>query len=495
MVQRNIESVQKLLVDYTHDMVSRLEYPEKRYPANVAFAISEILKLFKDKIEPIDYVYLHRKFIEIHEKLIETTYSHFFGSLYKPLQFYKKQDYDEMESWINPAIYDVEIMNVNILYSILYDFYENLDDSLSNCFFDRVGALVKFGELIINNEHLRRLWILTLYGLCTVNKVLNLYLQTHRETYRDIALDLCSRITKILSDYINRYGIKDIQNKSLLTYILYNLEVNKQFVPLDSYNTQSAIMKIKGNLSKIYPEVRFDVLCWICVNLYHIDKNLFNEVFKLFLDRLLKMKEKISKQQLPQVVLTLAYYLSDKCVERLKFDFPIDFKRVNFEDIFKIIFPKYLQIHEIDISESDILKLYDMSDSEIRNALAKIIKMSDKIPDYIKQKLDIESQKPHTSAEISDFEIPIEVNRQTLHVCFPIKSGKIQTTTVPEKFIYQILRPFIHYKHCVVIFITAKKCSLNLRNTIEKYKERFSIPIEVLEDRNLAKLFKIYGIL
>ncbi|MEX2689037.1 MAG: hypothetical protein Q6351_001770 [Candidatus Njordarchaeum guaymaensis] len=385
-------------------------------------------------------------------------------------------------------------MYVNILNSILNNSYENLEDSLTNSFFDRVKDMIECDKLVIENKDLHHLWIVTLYNLCTANKVLNLYLRTDRETYKENSIVLCKKISHLLSEFVNQCDIEEIyKHPSLFTYILLNLERNGQFVP-STNSIQSAIIKIKETLPNIYSKASFKDLCWMYINLYHIDKGISNSVSKLILEELSKTKY-VDRQLLPQVVLSLAYYLSDKYDGKLHFNFPVEFERVNFEDIFGIIFPKYLETQEVDISPSDVSKLYNMSDSEIREALVKIIKTNSKIPNYVKQRLEMDSQKPHTGAEISDFEFPIQIGGRTLYVCFPIKSGREISSTVPERFIYQILRPFVHYKYCAVIFLTAKKCSLNLKNMIEKYKDKFSIPIEVLEDSNLGKLFRIYGVI
>jgi len=492
-----VQGLIQKLIGYTQEMFDKLYdfiEKEKRYPANVAFTIFEILQTYKNRIEPLDDIYLRKRFIDIYEKLIETTYSHFFRNLYQSLLSYQYGNYLKLEQQINWAIYDMEIMHVNILSSILNNSYEKLEDSLINSFFERIKDMVECDRLVIENRDLCRLWIVTLYNLCTANKVLNLYLRTNRETYKKDSIVLCKKISHLLSEFVNQCNIEEIyKHPSLSTYILLNLERNEQFVPSDNSN-QSAMIKIKKALLNIYSKASLKDLCWMYINLYHIGKEIPNSVSELILEKLSKT-EYVDRQLLPQVVLSLAYYFSDKYDEKLHFNFPVEFERVNFENIFRIIFPKYLEVQEVNISSSGMSKLYNMSDTEIREALVKIIKTNSKIPNYVRQKLEIESQKPHTGTEISDFEFPIQIGGQTLYVCFPIKSGREISSTVPEKFIYQILRPFVHYKYCAVIFLTAKKCSLNLKNMIEKYKNRFSIPIEVLEYSNLGRLFKIYGVI
>ena len=120
-----VQGLIQKLIGYTQEMFDKLydfTEKEKRYPANVAFAIFEILQTYKNRIEPLDDIYLRKRFIDIYEKLIETTYSHFFGNLYQSLLSYRYGNYPKLEQQINWAIYDMEIMHVNILNSILNNF-------------------------------------------------------------------------------------------------------------------------------------------------------------------------------------------------------------------------------------------------------------------------------------------------------------------------------------------------------------------------------------
>ncbi|MFP3344606.1 hypothetical protein R0J87_19205, partial [Halomonas sp. SIMBA_159] len=83
-----------------------------------------------------------------------------------------------------------------------------------------------------------------------------------------------------------------------------------------------------------------------------------------------------------------------------------------------------------------------------------------------------ESQKPHGAFEISDMEVPISFRGNRYYMCMPFKSGvEIRGNTVSVDMAYQIVRPFIEFKNCVVVFVTAKKCSENLMNYIKKLKD------------------------
>jgi hypothetical protein len=78
----------------------------------------------------------------------------------------------------------------------------------------------------------------------------------------------------------------------------------------------------------------------------------------------------------------------------------------------------------------------------------------------------------------------------------PFKTGvEIKNDTVSVDYAHQILRPFVHFDNCVVIFITAKRCSQALMNYIKQFKDKWHLYIEVIENEELAKLLKANNLL
>lgn len=56
----------------------------------------------------------------------------------------------------------------------------------------------------------------------------------------------------------------------------------------------------------------------------------------------------------------------------------------------------------------------------------------------------------------------------SIYLCILFESRvEIKKNTVPVDVVYQIIRAFIEFKNCVVIFVTAKKSSENLMNYIK----------------------------
>ena len=74
---------------------------------------------------------------------------------------------------------------------------------------------------------------------------------------------------------------------------------------------------------------------------------------------------------------------------------------------------------------------------------------------------------------------------------------EITTNTVSEKYAYQIYKPFSHFgNQCIVVFITAKKCSQGL----ETYIQRMSLQnkqwkVYIIQEIQLCKLLKANNLL
>lgn len=124
-----------------------------------------------------------------------------------------------------------------------------------------------------------------------------------------------------------------------------------------------------------------------------------------------------------------------------------------------------------------------MKDDELR------IKFANTINGVSERVLQREATKPHGVVEISDMELPIDYMGNRYYLCMPFKSGvEIKGKTVPVDVAYQIVRSFIEFTNCIVVFVTAKKSSEGLMNYIKKLKEKMRWPIEIIEEKVLAAL-------
>lgn len=106
-----------------------------------------------------------------------------------------------------------------------------------------------------------------------------------------------------------------------------------------------------------------------------------------------------------------------------------------------------------------------------------------------------ESSKYHGVSEIADMELPLQLQPTKTHfLCMPFKSAReISSSSVSVDYSYQIIRPFAYFENCIVVFVTAKKCSEPLMNEIKQMREKFNWSISVLENESLAALLKLNG--
>jgi hypothetical protein len=60
-------------------------------------------------------------------------------------------------------------------------------------------------------------------------------------------------------------------------------------------------------------------------------------------------------------------------------------------------------------------------------------------------------------------------------------------------YTHQIFRPFAFFDNCIVVFVTAKKCSQPLMNMVKQMREKLNWPMGIIEHTELAALLKLNG--
>jgi hypothetical protein len=138
------------------------------------------------------------------------------------------------------------------------------------------------------------------------------------------------------------------------------------------------------------------------------------------------------------------------------------------------------------INGNDIDKLNKMDDAELRNKIADILINIDNTS------LRREKGKQHSGYEISDMDIPFYIGSEMYHLCIPVKSGQeIKISYVKEEIAYQIYKPFSYLgNRCIVLFITAKRCSQPLDSYIKRMSAHIPWHVEILQAEDLCKVFK-----
>lgn len=161
---------------------------------------------------------------------------------------------------------------------------------------------------------------------------------------------------------------------------------------------------------------------------------------------------------------------------------------LNMADFLERTFKGYDKIPETDLDQSEIDRLNELNDEELRKAIASILNGVNPVVALR------EAKKPHGPHEISDMELLVRHENELNRLSMPIKSGReIQSNTVPVSIAYQIIRPFLYFPDGVVVFITAKPCSQHLHNYIKAANDILGFSIEVIEHEELGKLLKVNG--
>jgi hypothetical protein len=154
------------------------------------------------------------------------------------------------------------------------------------------------------------------------------------------------------------------------------------------------------------------------------------------------------------------------------------------------VFQGYKAIPTIDLSGEELGGLYTMNDGNLRQAISKILVGVNPV------EARREAEKPHSPAEIADMELKVRVGQNRYLLCMPFKSGlEVKTETVPVDIAYQIIRPFMYFPNCVVVFVTAKPCSQYLLNYLKLATETQGWAIEVIQGKELGKLLKLNHLL
>lgn len=164
--------------------------------------------------------------------------------------------------------------------------------------------------------------------------------------------------------------------------------------------------------------------------------------------------------------------------------------RVEMGRFLEQVFNGYGEIINTELTTDECRLLHNMNDSALRQAIAQILRGVNPV------EAQREAEKPHSPVEIADMEIKVQVDSEKYMLCLPFKSGvEIRSKTVSVDVAYQIIRPFMSFPNCVVVFITAKPCSQYLMNYIKLAGETQGWAIEVIQDAELGKLLKINNLL
>lgn len=241
-----------------------------------------------------------------------------------------------------------------------------------------------------------------------------------------------------------------------------------------------------------FPLVLSNKYRWILYSLYSIDPPAADNILNACYDRIVQAQnEDILQNALIMRILCQAHLyrkdmdLADKelygfsCCAQDGVGLGLDY-----------FFSHYDGIRTQSCTHDEIELLYSFDDHTLREKVVACMKNVDP------NELDRQVKKPHGAQEISDLDIRFSEAGKTKYLCLPFKTGReITKASVDESYMYQLLKPFSHFGSlCMVVFVTAKRCSQGLETYIERIAVRQpSWRIEVLQEEQLCKLLKANG--
>lgn len=335
------------------------------------------------------------------------------------------------------------------------------------------------------HRKLEGLYLPSLYVLVNFQQSLTEYLFCTDTQYRPGAIQMLTEVTDMLYNMLNSEEASRILQQNLqlqLFFITQQIRVNKAL----GTNHPVELTDITS-LPDTKPESKLRIL----TSVYLLNEGRFRELFESALPTL-KAEIQHGPEGLNNILFLrcLAFYCNpDPEFSGIELRLnPMQEKTLNLRTQMKNMFRLYEEAAAETVSESELKMLMGYDDNTLRDKVANVVLGVDKF------QLDREKIKPHGPAEISDMELRISLDQETYYLCMPFKSGiEIASSTVPEKIVYQILKPFTYLNKAVVVFITAKRCSQNLMAYIKRIEDKLGWPIAVIENEELAKLLKING--
>lgn len=230
---------------------------------------------------------------------------------------------------------------------------------------------------------------------------------------------------------------------------------------------------------------------WYTLSFYEVDSAVTDKCFKeRFADFIALSNNTIEMSLIARLICKSLNYTGDSdFTEQSKRISHYDWEEWNYTNIGRF-FAHYEDIRNVECSQEDVSKLYAMNDGELRGRVAACMQNIDG------NILDRQSKKAHGVWEISDLETEYIQNGELYHLCMPFKSGlEISGSTVGENYFYQVVKPFTYFgTHCVVVFVTAKKCSQVFENSVQRMRSQCpKWQIEIIQEEQLCKLLKLNG--
>lgn len=485
------ELVKRVDEDYIRSYSTSIKSPaKKRLFGTLFFNLHELRKNFSKNLDPFVLVGIEQRMSQISDWMTQEAYGHFFGNLYyvERSRYYKNKP--KLQKLLNWSIGDLYTAHMLVLSGNV------LSDSLGSTFMERLKELISADCKIIDSKD-PDFFKLSLINLCTANSVLTDYVNLTEASKEQ--KDLAKKYMELSNVSLKKAFIETEITDENINLLLYAYLVICNIAEILTYNVDNLKGKYDETASLFEKQISnlraYTIILSLC-NLHYLD----NEKFRVIFDKVFEnLSTKVDWVNRPFYIKMILLYLRDieLSMEIIPLKVYPNFEFVNVDEVIQKLFPRYFSNNNPPaVNDSDLAILMNYDDSEIRTKLAHIFEQSQYLSENQKGQLVEEASKPHTGSEISDFEVCIgEDYPNIVYACLPIKSGReIKTPSVSETYAYQIMKPFIHLnKKCVVIFITARRCSQALDTYIKKLKAMYRFPIAIIQEAYLCSIFKFYG--
>jgi hypothetical protein len=443
-----------------------------------ALVIEEVLRSVS--LSSVDRVLLEKVFYKISHIIYDEESLFYYSSFYYSYQEVKK-GLKEAQNHFVKANLDILAMRlkVRLIRMGVAKFGGNSTDQY---FLSRLEQLT-WGIKYVFNKSCVELYIPALYALANLHQTL-IELLDGAIAEKNRVQNKLRLVNSLLVTITGRPEIK----KTLAESMQLSFFVTDQF---------RRFQLIEGNQpSYEFSEIAFDSLDWTpqtrsltSLSFHTPDK--FREICSHSVDNWLQNLE--SMQPIAKIWLTFIMTRYIKLTEFSEvFTLDLNYSASNSLDIDEVMttyFSAYRAISSCSVSQADLDTLFALDDNELRIRLGKSLINLDRVV------IEREARKPHGVSEIADMEIPLSLKSgKTHYLCMPFKSAlEVRKEAVSVDYSYQIIRPFTFFDNCVVVFVTAKKCSQPLMNSIKQMREKFNWQIGVLQHSELAALLKLNG--
>ncbi|PJI09232.1 MULTISPECIES: hypothetical protein [Clostridium] len=474
----------KLLSNSVHNYVNKYANEEnlnmyiRSMLAECYLAIDSLLK--NEFIVPHEIVILKRDLAKIYNAVYKEESLFYCSSFSYAYSVVKGGDIKEIQNQFKKINLDIMAMLINIK-SIMKG-NSDLGSSIDSSFFSTIENCTWAFTYVINKE-IEEYYIPSLYCIGNMIQTLILYYKAGKSKFRDQILPLIDSLNKILNKFLNNDKVKKIiHNNNQLSYFIEN-QLKYCF------NIKGKTYDVVINLEEVRFE-RIRSVLRILTSLFKINKQYFKEYFKIQYSRLVDELENMNILDKILFLRSLSdynYHFEENDNYKFELGMIEIYDKIDIEDFLNHVF-NIEKINVNSVKQSDIDKLKLLKDCELRARFSHTIK------GVSKRILDREASKPHGVFEISDMEVPIIYHGKKIYLCMPFKSGvEILQNSVPINVAYQIIKPYAEFSNCVVVFVTAKRCSESLMNYIKKIKDKMGWPIGIIEDKVLAGLLLMNG--